>query len=287
MNLRKKFDDIVTLIKELDFGITNLEKSNLKMVEEIESKLTNGREKKTAKIDFKLSETKSVDGKGLRIKGIASTASIDRDGDIIKQEGISFAKYASGKLPMFYMHSMWDTRGGWDVYEIRDGKLYIEGDLRPAITPDEQALHDNLEAGNTCSLSVGFFVNSAHTDIIDGNEIRVFEEIEIYEISIVSVPANPDAVILDVKSKSVSSTKSANTESEQLENAQENKPVVKGEEQPEPQANPLEAEVATLKEEIETLKNQLTQAQAQVSESDELVGQLAELVENLKQAKGL
>lgn len=301
MSLRKKFSDIITLIQELDFGISIMENAEMKSLDETVKSLSAGREVKFIDVPFKVIETKSMDAEygEIKIKGIASTATIDRYGDIVLQEGITFSKYASGKLPIPYMHDTYDIRGQWEVYEVRDGQLWVEGTLRNPITPEEKVLHDNIRSGAICSLSIGFFVTEARMDVVDGHDIRVFVKSEVFEISVVVVPANPDAYFQISKSFTV--TKSADAES--LPAAQEEEiNTDKGEEKPaEVQVNPLEQIVSDLQAELQSLKDQLTENESlksqladalkEVQESDELIGALSDrndsLVEELKMKKGI
>jgi HK97 family phage major capsid protein/HK97 family phage prohead protease len=140
---------------------------------------------------------KSVDTDKRIITGIATTPATDRVGDTINPLGAKFAD----ELPL-----LWQHQHGSPVGTARFGKatkagipftaelptIEEAGPLKDMIDMAWQAVKARLVKG----VSVGFkAVKYAFTDTgID------FEETEIYELSLVTVPANAEATITGIKS---------------------------------------------------------------------------------------
>lgn len=78
-----------------------------------------------------------------------------------------------------------------------DRGLYVEGQFHS--TPDAQAartvVRERLERGKSVGMSIGYKV--ADDEFKDG--ARHLKEVDLYEVSLVSVPANPEAQLVDIK----------------------------------------------------------------------------------------
>lgn len=132
-------------------------------------------------------------------EGWASTSQLDRQGDIVLPE--AFAKSlpafkANG--PIFWNHAevhdpLAKPIGRTTDAEIRDGGLYIKA--RWASHAEAQEVRSLVTDGIVSTLSIGF--NPISSQIRGG--VNVIDQLELMEVSVVSIPANTGAVITAAK----------------------------------------------------------------------------------------
>lgn len=125
---------------------------------------------------------------------------VDLGGDIVVPGAFkrSLAQHkASGSLPaMFWMHDPGKIPGKWaDMHEDDDG-LAVKGILAPTPLGDE--IHTLLKMEAVRGMSIGYRTLDHDYDS-DGN--RLIKEAELWEVSIVSLPMNPLAQVVHVKSQ--------------------------------------------------------------------------------------
>lgn len=125
---------------------------------------------------------------------VASTASEDRQGEIVAVEGWQLKNFKDNPILLF-MHDHNKPLGrATKVWIDKTGikpKLSFKGFISTA-TDYGRAAKQLMEEGILNSFSVGF-----RPIEMDGNTIT---KSELYEISLVSVPANPDARLIAMKS---------------------------------------------------------------------------------------
>lgn len=138
------------------------------------------------------------DGEKRTITGIASTPKQDRDDDIMDMAGCKFAL----PIPLLWQHNHNEPIG--EVTEARvtdDGieitativKIEEEGSLKNRTDEAWQS----IKSGLVKCLSIGFkLIEYNYMEDSWGLHIK---EWEWYELSAVTVPANPDAMITSVK----------------------------------------------------------------------------------------
>lgn len=130
-----------------------------------------------------------------RISGYGAVFNnVDQGGDII--EPGAFAKsLASGKpIKMLWQHSPWDPIGVWDDVTEDDYGLRISGTVLSEVSTGADALA-LLKAGAIDGLSIGYRTIAAEAGVIDGQDVRVLKELELWEVSLVTFPMNTDAVV--------------------------------------------------------------------------------------------
>lgn len=141
---------------------------------------------------------KSVEDDERIIRGVATTPNPDRVGDIVEPLGVQF----KNPMPLLHQHDhdkpvgtvTFDapTKDGI-TFEARLPKIDDVGPLRDRI----ETAWGELKAGLVRAVSIGF--RSIEHAWLDGGGIR-FIKSEVLELSLVSVPANADAVISTIKS---------------------------------------------------------------------------------------
>ena len=134
----------------------------------------------------------------------ASTASVDRENDIIKADGWMLDTFKDGG-PLLWGHDQNKLPVGRVLWVKSDDKKLIGKARFNGQTQLSKDVEKLVRSGDLTGLSVGF----RPMDMVMNNEGgRTFTKQELLEISVVNVPANPDAVIhmiksLDIKSQSV------------------------------------------------------------------------------------
>lgn len=140
-------------------------------------------------------EVKDISDDFVHLEGLASTfGSIDRTGDIIAKG--AFANSLTRRMPVLLnQHDMEQPIGVIDrADEVEEG-LFIKARM-PKANDTVRNLLPLLKMGALKSFSIGFNVDDSDTTP-DGT--RTLKEIDLWEVSIVTIPANPDAKITGVK----------------------------------------------------------------------------------------
>ena len=129
------------------------------------------------------------------IEGLASTfGNLDRDNDIIAKG--AFKNTLTRRKPKFlYQHRMDQPIGVFDqLFEAEEG-LRIKGRM-PRANSMVKDIEPLLKMGALDSFSIGFNVVESE-DTPDGT--RIIKEIDLWEISLVTIPANAEAIVTAVK----------------------------------------------------------------------------------------
>jgi HK97 family phage prohead protease len=146
-------------------------------------------------------EVKAFDDAGV-FEGYASVFGVvDSDGDVISKGAFkkSLTQYGeSNRRPkMLWMHKTDQIIGKWQEIREDDTGLYVKGSLIMEVQKGREA-YALLKAGELDSMSVGFNVDSATPRGTKGNNIN---ELSLWEISLVTWGANPEARVSEVKSE--------------------------------------------------------------------------------------
>lgn len=126
----------------------------------------------------------------------------DSWGDIIAPGAFakSLAAYrAKGRMPaMLWGHKADAPVGVWT--ELREDMkgLYVEGRLLIDDVAKAREIHALLKAGGISGMSIGYMASVWEWD--EKNDIRTLKEIDLWEVSLVTFPANDEARVNDVKS---------------------------------------------------------------------------------------
>ena len=143
-------------------------------------------------------ELKKLDEGGV-FEGYASVFGVqDYDGDVIVRGAFENSLKAikeGGKRPkMLWQHNPSIIIGKWiEMYEDEKG-LYVKGTLFTDVEKGREA-YALMKHGELDGMSVGFNIQNAYSE--DRN--RVIDDLDLWEISVVTWGANPDALISSVK----------------------------------------------------------------------------------------
>lgn len=147
---------------------------------------------------WSLLEIKSVDDDQRIITGIATTPEMDRVGDIVEPMGASYAK----EIPLLWQHRHDEPVGYAELAKATKSGIPFKawvanigepGPMKELADKAWQAVKNRLVRG----VSIGF--RAKKYDIMSEGGIR-FTETEIYELSLVTIPANASASIQTIKS---------------------------------------------------------------------------------------
>ena len=194
------------------------------MPKKTQTKLESGKVKagsKEAEDRFVAGYTKGVDLAGRTVDGIASTINLDRDGEVILPSAFSarLDKFKDGNRPFLAAHTHRAASGeptqiGW-VVEITVTAAAVPCKFRFATTENAEQwwkLASDPD-GKGIAFSIGFrpirWVQGSVADLVgefpelkgvfaaanlrDDDHVRVYTEIELYEISGCAVPSNREA----------------------------------------------------------------------------------------------
>jgi HK97 family phage prohead protease len=146
-------------------------------------------------------DVKEISDEG-KFEGYASTHyNVDRGGDRVEQGAFdrSLARYkARNQRPkMLWQHDPTKVIGVWDDMYQDDKGLYVKGRLLKETQLGKEA-HVLMRAGAIDSMSIGYRTLDADYEGDDA-EVRVLKELDLFEVSVVTFPMNPDAIITAVK----------------------------------------------------------------------------------------
>ena len=146
-------------------------------------------------------DIKALNDEGI-FEGYASTHyTVDRGGDRVEQGAFdrSLARYkARNQRPkMLWQHDPTKVIGVWDEMYQDDKGLFVKGRLLKETQLGKEC-HVLMRAGAIDSMSIGYRTLDADYEGDDA-EIRVLKELDLFEVSVVTFPMNPDAVVTDVK----------------------------------------------------------------------------------------
>jgi HK97 family phage prohead protease len=141
---------------------------------------------------------KSIDEDKRIIRGVATTPSVDRVGDIIDPLGVKFEN------PLAFL---WQHKHDQPIGECKFSKPTKDGidfEARIAATEEPGTLKERLDEawqsiklGLVKAVSIGF--RPIEYAFMDNGGIR-YNECEVYELSAVTIPANSEALITTIKS---------------------------------------------------------------------------------------
>jgi len=137
-----------------------------------------------------------------KLKGIASTSTLDRDNEIVSKNCLRMlaGKVGMKKIPIFGNHEHnWENMLGYTNSAEQN-----ENALEILITTDYEETNPKVsqligksDGGLPIALSIGGRVLKDHeqTDKISGKKINVIDDVDLLEVSIVGIGANPDAFL--------------------------------------------------------------------------------------------
>jgi HK97 family phage prohead protease len=148
-------------------------------------------------------EIKEIDETNASFWATASDEGVDRDGDIISQDGWDLKGFKKNPVvPLFHNYHEFPVAKAAKV-KIQDGKLMFKPIFAVNENPQAKIAFDLYKGGFMNAFSVGFLpVEFEEETRKDGRIGRNYSKVELLEISAVLVPSNPNA-LAEARSKGI------------------------------------------------------------------------------------
>lgn len=150
---------------------------------------------------------KSLDGDARIVRGIATTPSVDRLGDVIEPKGIEF----TNPMPFLWQHQHDAPIGTVKFSAPTDKGIEFEAEIASISEPGRlkdrvDEAWQSIKAGLVRAVSIGFMPKEYEP--LPSGGIRFIKSVA-HELSAVTIPANADAVITTIKSIDAAARKAA------------------------------------------------------------------------------
>lgn len=149
--------------------------------------------------NFEIAETKSDDNGNLTITGYGAVfGNVDSYGDIIERG--AFSKTLSeraGRIAFCYQHDIWNPIG--KIESITEDEVGLK--LTVKLSAAENDIQTKIKEGILKEMSIGYRTINSKTEVRDGVSVNILTEIKLIEVSLVTVAANPLAIIESMKSE--------------------------------------------------------------------------------------
>jgi HK97 family phage major capsid protein/HK97 family phage prohead protease len=141
-------------------------------------------------------KTHTTPGTGLEF--VMSDATVDRFGDVVSADGWDLANFKRNPVALFNHAAGAPPIGIWENVRVKDGALRGHLKLAPEGTsPRIDEIRKLIEAGILRAVSVGFRpIESKPVQAKDGMIGELYVRSELVECSVVSIPANPNALAI-------------------------------------------------------------------------------------------
>lgn len=142
-------------------------------------------------------EVKAVGEEG-QIEGYGAVfGNRDSYGDIMVKG--AFTETLKGRKPkMLWQHNMLDPIGTWDEYAEDERGLYMKGRIAIKSTKGRDA-YELVKAGAIDGLSIGYVTKDYEME----GGARLLKAVDLFETSLVTMPANAAALVTGVKNADV------------------------------------------------------------------------------------
>lgn len=149
-------------------------------------------------------EVKEVKNTG-EFEGYGSVFNVkDSYGDIVIPGAFATSLEEWGKkskLPkMLWQHDTAEPIGVYLSMKEDDKGLFVKGKILIDAGPTEKRAHEHLKAGSVDSLSIGYSILPGGLSYDKDQQAYLLKQLKLWEVSLVTFPANPEATIDAVKS---------------------------------------------------------------------------------------
>lgn len=147
---------------------------------------------------------KALDDDAGEIEGYASTFGGEPDsyGDVVAPGAFAASlkehRKRGTRPKMFWQHDPDEPIGRWTEAEEDDTGLRVRGRLNMGV-PRAASAYALLKAGDIEGLSIGYRIRKHEVD--DDTGVWTLKEVDLFEVSVVSIPANDRALVATVKAQ--------------------------------------------------------------------------------------
>jgi HK97 family phage prohead protease len=139
------------------------------------------------------------DDKGLIIEGWgAKYGNKDAYGDIMQAGSCARTiKERGDRIAFCYQHDIYNPIGKILLIEDRTEGLFLSVKISDA----EDDIKTKIREGILSEMSIGYRTINCIPSVVDGEDVNLLTEVMLYEVSLVTIAANPEAVITGMKSE--------------------------------------------------------------------------------------
>lgn len=153
-----------------------------------------------------------VDTEERTVTAVISTSAVDRDREVVLAKGAILDNFIKNPVVLF-AHDFRDMPIGKALW-IKKGRDKITAKIQFATVdqnPVAEQVYQLFKGGFLNAFSIGFDVKKSHVPTPEeikkkpelAEAIRIYDEWELLEFSVVPVPANPEALSTAVKTKEI------------------------------------------------------------------------------------
>ena len=142
----------------------------------------------------------STDEAGAFTALVSVFGNVDLEGDIVMPGAFSRTLEERGLPPVFYSHQWWDGPiGATEKAEeteaglVIEGRLFLDSDLTKRV-------HASMSAGQLREFSFAYDVVSSRSETRDGQDVRLLDDLDLYEVGPTLLGMNPATELIDVRS---------------------------------------------------------------------------------------
>lgn len=147
--------------------------------------------------EFKAAKDGTVEGYG------SIFGNIDGGFDIVEAGAFADSLKSGAKVKMLWQHDPYNPIGVWDEVREDEKGLWVKGRILGDVEKGREALA-LVKAGAIDGLSIGYRTLEFRESKIDERWVRIIEKAELWEVSLVTFPMNPEATIDAVKAAAMS-----------------------------------------------------------------------------------
>jgi HK97 family phage prohead protease len=145
-----------------------------------------------------VAETKEETGEFGTFRGYGSVFNnLDQDYDVVRPGAFKSTLERQPRIKMLWQHRASEIIGSFISLHEDDKGLLVEGRINLGTEKGREA-YALLKAGDMDGLSIGYRVKDFEVDTKTG--VRFLKDLDLMEISLVTMPANQRALVTDVKS---------------------------------------------------------------------------------------
>ena len=122
---------------------------------------------------------------------------VDQGMDVVAKGAFRKSLGSGRKVKMLWQHDSTKVIGVWDEMREDDRGLYVKGRLLKEVQLGREAMA-MLRAGAIDSMSIGYRTIEAIPEA--GGRVRKLTEVDLFEVSLVTMPMNEMAKVTDIKS---------------------------------------------------------------------------------------
>ena len=146
--------------------------------------------------EFKAAKDGTIEGYG------SIFGNVDNGYDIVEAGAFADSLKSGTKVKMLWQHSPWDPIGVWDEVKEDDKGLWVKGHILADVEKGREATA-LVKAGAVDGLSIGYRTLEFRESKVEDRWVRIIEKAELWEVSLVTFPMNPEATIDAVKAASM------------------------------------------------------------------------------------